>query len=262
MRILMVGDVVGQLGRQTLSTYVPRLHKVYKPDFIIVNGENAANNGRGILKKQVYEMFGIGVQCVTLGNHTWGQANVFDFIDDEPRLIRPANYPPGAPGQGYTILQSSIGKLAVVNLLGRTFMASLDCPFRAMDEILEKIPASVPIFVDFHAETTSEKQAFAWYVDGRVSAVVGTHTHVQTADERILPKGTGYLSDVGMVGPSDGIIGMERTAVIRRFIRQLPVRFEVAQGNCHFHAVLVDMDRRSKKTFNLKRIRIDSEHPL
>jgi 2',3'-cyclic-nucleotide 2'-phosphodiesterase len=262
MRILMIGDIVGQLGRQTLSIYLPKLHKMYKPDFIVANGENAANNGRGILKAQAYDMFDLGVCCITLGNHAWGQAAVFDFIDDEPRLIRPANYPPGTPGNGYTILRSSVGKLAVVNLLGRTFMTPLDCPFREIDQILQKIPPSTPVLVDIHAETTSEKQAFAWYVDGRVSAVIGTHTHVQTADERVLPKGTGYLSDVGMVGPSDGIIGMERTAVIRRFMTQLPVRFEVAKGSCHFHAVLLDIDKSSKKTIKLKRIRIDEEYPL
>jgi 2',3'-cyclic-nucleotide 2'-phosphodiesterase len=262
MRILMIGDIVGQAGRETLAIYLPQLHRMYKPDFIIANGENAANNGRGILKVHAYDMFDLGVGCITLGNHTWGQAALFDFIDDEPRLIRPANYPPGTPGNGYAILHATVGKLAVVNLLGRTFMTPLDCPFREIDRILQKIPASIPVLVDMHAETTSEKQAFAWYVDGRVAAVIGTHTHVQTADERVLPKGTGYLSDVGMVGPSDGIIGMERTAVIRRFVTQLPVRFEVAKGSYHFHAVLLDIDKSSKKAIKLKRIRIDEEHPL
>jgi metallophosphoesterase (TIGR00282 family) len=262
MRILMVGDVVGHLGRQTLSMYLPKLSEIYAPDFIVVNGENAANNGRGISKAVAREIFDLGVQCITLGNHAWGQTDLFDFIDDEARLVRPANYPIGTPGRGYTILTSPVGKLAVINLLGRTFMSPLECPFRTMDVLLKEIPPSIPVLVDFHAETTSEKQALAWYVDGRVSAVIGTHTHVQTADERVLPKGTGYLTDVGMVGPRDGVIGMERTAVIRRFISQLPVRFEVAKGSCHFHAVLIHIDKQSKKAIELRRIRIDEEHPL
>lgn len=262
MRILMIGDIVGNLGRQTLSTYLPQIVHMFTPDVIVANGENAAGNGRGIGRAVMRELFEAGVHCITLGNHTWAQAEVFDFIDDEPGLIRPANYPIGTPGKGYTMIPSQAGKLMVINVMGRTFMESLDCPFRKMDEILQQIPPSSYILVDFHAETTSEKHALAWYLDGRVSAIIGTHTHVQTADERILPKGTGYLTDVGMVGPYDGIIGMERSTVIKRYLTQMPVRFEVAKGRCQFNAVIIDLDKQTKKAKQLKRIRIDEDTPL
>ncbi|SEN43616.1 TIGR00282 family metallophosphoesterase [Lihuaxuella thermophila] len=262
MRILMIGDVVGSLGLKTMSVYLPKLNKLYSPDAIVVNGENAAGNGRGIGKAIAREMFELGVHCITLGNHAWGQAEVFDFIDEEQGIVRPANFPVGTPGQGFTVIPTQAGKLTVINLMGRTFMAPLDCPFRKMDEILEQVPTDSCILVDFHAETTSEKQALAWYLDGRVSAVVGTHTHVQTADERILSKGTGYLTDVGMVGPYDGIIGMERSAIIKRFLTQMPVRFSVAKGRCQFNAVLIDIDKQTKKAKHLKRIRIDEDTPL
>ncbi|MBA4494421.1 TIGR00282 family metallophosphoesterase [Paenactinomyces guangxiensis] len=262
MRILMIGDVVGSPGRETLSSYFPQLNNLFTPDVIVVNGENAAGNGRGIGRTIVRELFELGVHCITLGNHAWAQAEVFDFIDEEPGIIRPANFPMDTPGKGYTVIQSQAGKLTVINIMGRTFMATLDCPFRTMDEILDQIPPSSYILVDIHAETTSEKQAIAWYLDGRVSAVVGTHTHVQTADERILPKGTGYITDVGMVGPYDGIIGMERSTVIKRFLTQMPVRFAVAKGRCQLNAVLIDLDKQTKKTKQLKRIRIDVDTPL
>lgn len=262
MRILMVGDIVGAVGRETLATYLPRLKRLHAPDVIVVNGENAAHNGRGITRSIAREMFGWGVHVVTLGNHAWGQQEVFDFIDEEPRLVRPANFPVGTPGRGVTTIDTPAGKLTVINLMGRTFMATLDCPFRKADELLANIPASSAILVDMHAETTSEKLAMAWHLDGRISAIVGTHTHVQTADERILPQGTGYLTDVGMVGPRDGIIGMDRDPVLHRFITQLPARFEVATGPTHFHAVLIELDRQTKKTKRIKRIRIDDDYPL
>ncbi|PRZ15480.1 hypothetical protein CLV36_104205 [Laceyella sediminis] len=263
MRVLMIGDVVGNIGRQTLKIYLPKLKQMYSPDAIVVNGENAAANGRGIQRAIVREWLDAGIDCVTLGNHAWGQGEVFDFIDEEAHLIRPANFPEGTPGKGMTVLSTKGGKLAVINLMGRAYMESaLDCPFRTADRLLQQLSHNTYILIDFHAETTSEKQAFAWYVDGRVSAVVGTHTHVQTADEKILPKGTGYLTDVGMVGPYDSVIGMERTAVIKRFVTQLPVRFEVAKGRTQFNAVLFDFDKETKKAKKIKRIRIDDDMPL
>lgn len=262
MRILMIGDIVGTIGRKTVSIYLPKLIQMFSPDVIIANGENAAPNGRGIIRSAIRELFDLGVNCITLGNHTWGQSEVFDFIDDEPYVVRPANFPEGTPGKGYSTFSTQAGRLTVINLMGRAYMASIDCPFRTVDQILKEIPASSYILVDFHAETTSEKQALAWYLDGRVSAVIGTHTHVQTADERVLPKGTGYLTDVGMVGAYDGVIGMEKSAVIKRFLTQLPVRFEVAKGRQQFHAVLIELDKQTKKTKSMKRIRIDEDHPL
>lgn len=263
MRVLMIGDVVGSIGRQTLMTYLPKLKEMYSPDVIVVNGENAASNGRGIQRLILREWLDAGVDCVTMGNHTWGQREIFDFIDEETKLLRPANFPEGTPGKGMVVLSKQVGKLAVINLMGRTYMESaLDCPFRTVDRLLEGLNPNTYVLIDFHAETTSEKQAFAWYVDGRVSAVVGTHTHVQTADEKILPKGTGYLTDVGMVGPYDSVIGMERSAVIKRFVTQLPVRFEVAKGRTQFNAVLFDFKKETKKAQKIQRIRIDHDTPL
>lgn len=258
----MIGDIVGQAGRKAIATYLPKLSQMYSPDAIVANGENAASNGRGIQREVVRELMDLGVDCITLGNHAWAQSEIFDFIDEEPNLVRPANFPSGTPGRGYTILNLQGGKLAVVNLMGRTYMGDLDCPFRKAEEILEQIPGSPYILVDFHAETTSEKQALAYFLDGRISALIGTHTHVQTADERILPKGTGYLTDVGMVGPYDSVIGMEKSAVVKRFVTQMPVRFSVARGREQFNAVLIDLNKETKKTLKLTRIRIDEEHPL
>lgn len=263
MKIMMIGDVVGPLGCRTLLEYLPQLKKKFLPDVIIVNGENAADNGRGITRAITRSWFEQGVQCITLGNHTWAKQEIFDFIDDEPRLLRPLNYPNGTPGNGYTLISTSTGTLAVVSLLGRTFMSSLvDCPFQTIDQALELLPNGTKILVDIHAETTSEKQSLAWYLDGRVSAVIGTHTHVQTADERILMKGTGYLTDVGMVGPCDGVIGMEKEGVIRRFRTQLPVRYEVATGRSQLNAVFLELDTDTIKTKKIRRIQIDDHHPF
>lgn len=261
MRLLMIGDVVGSVGRKMLKETLPELKKSYHPDVMIVNGENSAINGRGITQEIVQEFWDLGIDAITLGNHAWDQKQIFDFIEKEPYLIRPANFPPGIPGSGMTTISTDKGKLTLINLIGRTFLGPYDCPFRCVDELLEKIPNNHYIFVDFHAETTAEKASLAWYLDGRVSALVGTHTHVQTADDRILPKGTGYLTDVGMVGAYDGVLGMEKEAVIRRFLTQLPVRFEVAKGRTQFNAVLFDFSLQTKKTVKIQRIRIDEETP-
>lgn len=261
MRILMIGDVVGKPGQDTLFFYLPKLKAKYRPDVVVVNGENSAPNGRGIQRVTMRRMLEAGVDCITLGNHAWAQKEIFEFIDREKALIRPANFPDNTPGKGYFVFSTNKGKVTIVNLLGRTFMPPMDCPFRSMDHILENVPSSI-VLVDFHAEATSEKLAFACYVDGKVSAVIGTHTHVQTADERILSRGTGYLSDVGMTGPSEGIIGMEKEAVIKRFTTQLPMRFEVAAGKCELNAVLIDIDPQNKKTTSMERIRINESNPF
>jgi metallophosphoesterase (TIGR00282 family) len=262
MKILMIGDIVGDLGRRTLLRYLPELKRLFAPDVIVANGENSASNGRGITRAITRELLAAGIDCITLGNHTWAQPEIFDFIDSEERLLRPGNFPEGTPGNSFVSLSTPKGKCTIINLMGRSFLQSIDCPFRTLDKILNQISSNQYIFIDFHAETTSEKQSMAWYAAGRVSAIVGTHTHVQTADERILPGGTGYISDVGMVGPYDGILGMKTDSVVRRFVTQLPVRFEVAKGREQLNAVLIEMDVQTKRTKKLRRIRIDEDHPL
>jgi metallophosphoesterase (TIGR00282 family) len=262
MKLLFIGDIMGAPGREIVKEYLPRLKRKYNPTFIVANGENSAH-GRGITEKIAKELLEAGVHAITLGNHAWDNKEVFEFIDNEPRLIRPANFPEGAPGRGITYIKQPEGELAVINLQGRSFLPPLDCPFQMADRLVEQARKRTKlIFVDFHAEATSEKQALAWSLDGRISALVGTHTHVQTGDERTLPHGTGYLSDVGMCGPSDGILGMERDAVIKKFLTQLPVRFEVAGGPVQINAVLITLDKETGKTKKLERIRIDADHPF
>jgi len=253
---------MGAPGREIVKEYLPLLKRKYQPTFIVANGENAAH-GRGITEKIAKELFDAGVQAVTLGNHAWDNKEIFDYIDSEPRLIRPANFPEGTPGKGITYIKQPEGELAVINLQGRSFLPPLDCPFQAADRLVEQARKRTKlVFVDFHAEATSEKQALGWYLDGRVSALVGTHTHVQTGDERILPQGTGYLSDAGMCGPMDGILGMERSAVIKKFLTQLPVRFEVASGPAQLNAVLITLEKTTGQARKLQRIRIDADHPF
>ena len=251
----MVGDVVGKPGRQAVLERVPQLKADNAVDFVIVNAENAAG-GIGITPDIADTLLDHGeVDVITLGNHAWGKREIFTYLDVEPRCLRPANYPPGAPGQGYRVFHGSAGPVGVVSLQGRTFMDPVDDPFRAADSILEALrPKTRVIFIDFHAEATSEKQAFGWYVDGRASAVVGTHTHIQTADERILPGGTAYLTDVGMTGPIDSIIGMRRDIVIPKFLSLLPARFEVADGDAILCGVLVDVDPVSGRATDIRRI--------
>ena len=238
---------------------MPRLKKQYPQACFIANGENAAA-GRGITASIVRELYELGIQGITMGNHTWDQKDIFDFIDAEDKLIRPANFPPGTPGKGYTVLKVNGQELLLVNLQGRTFLPSIDCPFRKADDILEQAKKKYKfILVDFHAEATSEKIAMGWHLDGRVSAVIGTHTHVQTHDERILPQGTAYLTDVGMVGPRDGVLGMERTAVLQKFKTQLPVRFVVDEGKWHFHAVVIDLNDQTGLASGIRLIRYEED---
>ncbi|MFB4211198.1 TIGR00282 family metallophosphoesterase [Shouchella sp. JSM 1781072] len=254
MKILFIGDVVGSPGRDMITEHIKQLKQEYKPTVTIINGENAAH-GKGITEKIYKSFLAQGAQMVTLGNHTWDKREIFSFIDDATSLVRPANYPEGAPGVGYRIININQVKLAVINLLGRTFMNPVDCPFQKVDDILKEIDGQADvIFVDFHAETTSEKQAMGWYLDGRVSAVIGTHTHVQTADERILPGGTAYLSDVGMTGPLDGILGMDRQAVLHKFLTSLPAKFEVAEGKRQLNACLITINDKTLKATQLSRI--------
>ncbi len=253
----MVGDVVGKRGREATLDRVPTLRYEHQVDFVIVNGENSAA-GIGITPDIVASLLQRGnVQVLTLGNHAWGKREIYPTLDSEPRLLRPANYPPGAPGRGYGVFNSPAGPVGVISLQGRTFMEQVDDPFRAVDAILGELQGQTNVIVvDFHAEATSEKQAFGWYVDGRVSAVIGTHTHVQTADERILPNGTAYLSDVGMTGPMDSIIGMRRDIVIPKFLSGLPARFEVSDDDAQLCAVLLEIDPATGRASSIKRIQL------
>ncbi|MDH6363778.1 metallophosphoesterase (TIGR00282 family) [Enterococcus sp. PF1-24] len=263
MRLLFIGDVVGALGRNTLTNYLPKLKKKYRPQVTIVNGENAAS-GRGITEKIYKKFLQDGVDVVTLGNHTWDNKAIFDFIDDAKKMVRPANFPEGVPGQGMVFVKVNAIELAVINMQARSFMVDLDDPFRKMEELLKIARKRTPfIFVDFHGETTSEKQAMGWFLDGRVSAVVGTHTHVQTNDPRILPKGTAYLTDVGMTGPYDGILGMKREPIIEKFQTSLPQRFEVVEdGREILSGCVIDIDEQTGKAKKIQTILINEDHPF
>jgi 2',3'-cyclic-nucleotide 2'-phosphodiesterase len=263
MKILFIGDVVGSPGRDMVKEYLPKLKEKYRPTITIINGENAAS-GKGINEKIYRQFLEWGAQAVTLGNHAWDKKEIFDFIDKAKYLVRPANFPTDVPGTGIVYLKVNQDEVAIINLQGRTFLSAIDDPFTKADELIQEARERTPIiFVDFHAEATSEKEAMGWYLDGKVTAVVGTHTHVQTADERILPSGTAYLTDVGMTGPYDGILGMERTAVIKRFLTSLPVRFEVSEnGRTQLSAVLIDLDNQTGKATKIQRVRINDDHPF
>lgn len=248
MRIMLVGDVVGRTGRRAFRTHTPKLRAEQRIDVVIVNGENAAG-GKGYTRKALDELYAGGADVVTSGNHVWDKKEVFSFIEDEPFLVRPANYPDGTPGQGYCIFPFKAHSIAVINLSGRSFMPPLDCPFQKMEEILSAIEGKADLVVlDFHAETTSEKLAMGYAFDGRADIIVGTHTHVQTADAQILPGGTAYITDLGMVGAHMSILGVRSDLVIKKFRTGMPVRFEMAEGNAEYAAVIVDVDHRMKVT--------------
>lgn len=262
MRVMFIGDIVGSPGRDIWKMYAARIRSKFQQQVTIVNGENAAG-GKGITKKIYHELLEAGADVLTMGNHTWDKKDIFEFIDSADKMIRPANFPPGVPGAGIRYLKVNKHTIAVINLQGRTFMPPIDCPFQKADELVsEARKVTSCIFVDFHAEATSEKQAMAWYLDGRVSAVIGTHTHVPTADERILPQGTAYLTDAGMTGPYDGILGMEREAVMNRFLTSLPARFEVSKGREQLNGVYIDIDETSGKASFIKRLHISEEAPF
>jgi metallophosphoesterase (TIGR00282 family) len=243
MRVLFIGDIVGSPGRQIVRDRLADLVEHQHIDLVIANGENSAA-GFGITPRIAEELLQTGIEVLTGGNHSWDRREIFDFIPHEPRLLRPANFAEGNPGSGLFVGTAKKGvKYAVLNLQGRVFLAPTDDPFKKADTELAKLPSDVAfVLVDIHAETTSEKIAFGWYLDGRVSAVVGTHTHVPTADERVLPQGTAYITDVGMTGPHEGIIGMDRVAIIKKFIDGLPTRFEVATGDVQMNAVVIETD--------------------
>ncbi|MGO4543952.1 TIGR00282 family metallophosphoesterase [Paenibacillus sp. 2TAB23] len=262
MNVLFIGDIVGNVGRSALKRVLPALKSKYNPHIIIANGENAAA-GRGITAAIAKEFFEWGVHGITMGNHTWDNKDIFEWIDDEPRIVRPANYAEGAPGQGMAIIKAGGKQLAIINLQGRTFLPPIDCPFRKADELIEAAKEKTNnILVDFHAEATSEKIAMGWHLDGRASIVLGTHTHVQTNDDTILPAGTAYITDVGMVGPKEGVLGMERNAVLHKFITQLPVRFVVDEGKWHLHAISVQIDDATGEARKIEKIRLTEDEWL
>jgi metallophosphoesterase (TIGR00282 family) len=251
LNILFIGDVYGNPGRKAVREMLPLLRKEQPFDYCIANAENAAG-GTGITYAVAQELYKVGIDAITMGNHTWSKREIVNFIDTDSRLVRPANYPSGLPGRGSSVID---GRLGVVNLLGKVYMDGADCPFRAADREIEYLKSFVKvILIDMHAEATSEKCALAWHVDGRASAVIGTHTHVQTADERIFPCGTAFLTDAGMTGPHEGVIGVDRELVLEKFITHMPVKFEVAKGCVQFNAVRLEIDERSGRALSIKRI--------
>jgi 2',3'-cyclic-nucleotide 2'-phosphodiesterase len=267
MRVLFIGDIVGSPGRQIVHDRLADLVEHRQIDLVIANGENSAS-GFGITPRIAEGLFGEGIDVLTGGNHSWDRKEIFDYMPGEPRLLRPGNFPEGSPGRGLYVGTAKNGtNYAVLNLQGRVFLPAIDDPFRKADSELAKLPSDVAfILVDMHAETTSEKIAMGWYLDGRVSAVVGTHTHVATADEHVLPNGTAYITDVGMTGPHDGVIGMDRAGIVKKFLDGLPARFEVATGDLQMNAVLVEADdsgprneagRLRAKSIERLRLRVD-----
>jgi metallophosphoesterase (TIGR00282 family) len=254
MRIMFVGDVVGSTGRKAFRRITPKLREEKKIDVVVVNGENSAH-GKGITQVSLNELYAGGADVVTSGNHVWDKKEVLEFIDQEPYLIRPANYPGDAPGKGWCCFPYRGTNIGVMNLSGRAFMPALDDPFQKVEELLQEMKDSCDlIFLDFHAETTSEKIAMGWYLDGRVNGVVGTHTHVQTADEVILPQGTGYITDLGMTGPWKSVLGVRIDNILYRFQTARPVRFEVAKGPCVYSAVIMEIDALTNRTVGIERV--------
>ena len=250
MLTLMIGDIIGQPGRQAVSKFLPDLHQQYGLDMVIANAENAAG-GFGLTSAIARELFDNGIDVLTSGNHIWAQKEIIPYLDGEMPILRPLNYPPEVPGRGYLIT----GQAMVVNLIGRTFMSDLDCPFRAMDKLLAELKHKPPvIIVDFHAEATSEKMAMGRYLDGRVSAVLGTHTHVGTIDAQLLPQGTAYVTDIGMTGPMDSIIGDDPESVLQRFLTGMPHHLSVGKGKPIFNAIMVEVAEDSGQAITIERI--------
>ncbi|MGE5558041.1 MAG: TIGR00282 family metallophosphoesterase [Bacillota bacterium] len=254
MKLLFIGDIVGKPGRRAVRDLLPELQRKLGMDLVIANAENAAG-GFGVTREVVEELLAQGIDLLTMGNHTWANKEVFDLFKMEMPLIRPANFPPENPGKGYYFIKYRDKKAAVINLQGRTYMTNIECPFRTADALLSSIREETNlIIVDFHAEASSEKIALGWYLDGRISLLAGTHTHVQTADERIFPRGMGYITDVGMTGPIDSVLGVEKELVIDKFLRQLPVHFQIAKGDAVFSGLFARIHDETGNTLELKRI--------
>lgn len=261
MNLLFIGDIFASPGRRIVQDHLQRIISEEKIDLAIANGENSAG-GFGITVNVAQELFSMGLDVITTGNHIWDKRDIYEFFDREPRLIRPANYPAGLPGTGLYIGTARNGvKFAVMNLQGRVYMPNIDCPFRKADELIGQIPEDVRVrFVDFHAEVTSEKVALGWYLDGRVSALVGTHTHIPTADARVLPNGTAYQTDSGMTGPYESVIGVDKDLIVKRFLTQLPMRFEAAKNGVELRGVIVDVDESTGKARAIKPLAVIDPH--
>ena len=257
VKILFIGDLIGKPGRQALSRELDRLVDRHAVDLVIANGENAAG-GFGLTQETARELFDMGVHCITSGNHIWDKKEQVPLVLADRRILRPANYPEGTVGVGRAVFTTPGGiKVAVLNLEGRIYMKNLECPFRAADREIELLKQETPIvFVDFHAEATSEKAALGWYLDGRVSALIGTHTHVQTADERILTKGTAYMSDAGMTGSFDSVIGIGKEEAIQKFLTQLPVKFEIPKKDLRINGVVIGVDEQNGRAVSIERIAV------
>ncbi|NOX20565.1 MAG: TIGR00282 family metallophosphoesterase [Nitrospirae bacterium] len=257
MNILFIGDIVGKIGRKAVKSLLPNLINKLKIDLVVANCENAAG-GFGITEKTAEELFATGIDVMTSGNHIWDKKEALSYLPKEDRILRPLNFPPGVPGRGSITLKSANSiDVAIINLSGRVFMGLMDCPFRTVKEEIQRIKEKTNvIIIDFHAEATSEKQAMGYFLDGKVSAVLGTHTHVQTADEQILPEGTAYITDVGMTGPWFSIIGVKKETIIDKFVDQLPRKFDTAKGPWVFSAVVLDIDEKSGMARSIKRLLI------
>jgi metallophosphoesterase (TIGR00282 family) len=257
MKVLCIGDIMGEPGRRAAARVVPRLIAQHRIDAVIANGENVAG-GFGITPELAEELFETGISVITTGNHAWDKKEAVGYFSREPRLLRPANYPPGVPGNGSAVIETAGGeRLAVLQLMGRVYMPTIDCPFQTAKRVLSRLKQETSaIIVDMHGEATSEKMAMGHFLDGEVVAVVGTHTHVQTADEQILPKGTAYITDIGMTGPLHSVIGVKKELAIEKFLTGMPRRFEVASGPSVFCAVLLELDPRLGKAIAFERIRL------
>ena len=255
MRILFLGDVVGGAGRQMLKKHLKKVRAEKGLDAVVVNAENCAA-GSGITAALAKEVFDSGADAITLGDHTWGQKEFAGEIGRVANLVRPANYAPECPGKGWTLVNLAVGQIAVVNMQGRVFMNPVECPFKTMDKVLAEIPKNVPVFVDFHAEATSEKNTFGYYLDGRITAMVGTHTHVQTSDAVVLPNGTAYLTDLGMTGPYVSSIGRDLKPVTKRFITGMPGRFDVAEGPSVLEGAVIEFDPATRKASSVEILRV------
>ncbi|MEW6614055.1 MAG: TIGR00282 family metallophosphoesterase [Thermodesulfobacteriota bacterium] len=258
MRVLFIGDIVGKPGRRAIFELLNNIKDSYKVDLVIANAENASG-GFGVTLKIIRELLDNGIDLLTSGNHIWDKKEIIEWFDEEKYLLRPANYPTENPGTGSAVLKTPFGEnIGVLNVLGRVFMNTVDCPFKTAVEEVNKLKEKTKvILIDIHAEATSEKIAMGWFLDGKVSAVIGTHTHIQTADEKILPKGTAYITDVGMTGAMDSVIGIEKEIVIERFLTQRPQRFKVAKRDIQLNAVLIDIDPQTGKSNSIKRLKMD-----
>lgn len=253
MKILFIGDIIGGPGRKAVAALLPQLREEFAVDFVIANGENSAG-GVGITKPVLHELFSYGIDAVTTGNHIWDKKEIIPALDEEESLLRPANYPPGTPGRGWNKFACGAARIGILNLAGRVYMPPVDCPFRAADAALHDLADCDVIIVDFHAEATSEKIALGYHLEGRVAAVLGTHTHVQTADECLLPGGTAYITDVGMAGPQHSVLGVKKEAVLNKFLTGLPVRFEVADGPVCINGVLLEISTEDWRVQGIRRI--------